>query len=209
MTMEKIEYKGFVIEAGPSGHRLHADALANTDTDEVGKSIFREMAEYHRNGILCDIRSGWKSEREREIIGDMLDGTCSNGVHFDNCHEWHMHPGKQPDGDECVEIVKYVIDSFLAKRQLFPIPPKFQLNVMTLLGVHKWGERFWCAAAGIRLANLAPEDVGEKVVYTPPVGLPERGVISSWNDKFVFVRYEKSGFSHPVATDPKDLKFDL
>ena len=49
-------------------------------------------------------------------------------------------------------------------------------------------------------------DVGRAVVYrTAPQYLPEQGVITSFNDKYVFVRYGAKINSE--ATDPSDLDF--
>lgn len=57
----------------------------------------------------------------------------------------------------------------------------------------------------IDLASLTKSDVGRGVVYRPghPWVPPEDGNISSWNDKYVFVRYR--GDLHTKATDPRDL----
>ena len=55
----------------------------------------------------------------------------------------------------------------------------------------------------------AKEGIGRNVIYTPFEGcdssLIENGVITSVNDRFVFVRY---GYSqNGIATSPEDLKF--
>ena len=61
--------------------------------------------------------------------------------------------------------------------------------------------------------ELAPEDVGRWVRYTPPVGNPEDGRIKSWNDKYVFVVYHCDGnwdeFMNytAAATHPLGLEF--
>jgi len=61
--------------------------------------------------------------------------------------------------------------------------------------------------------TLEEAHVGRRVVYTPFKGCSpsslERGVISSKNDMFVFVRYNKKGSSstQSKATRPEDLKY--
>lgn len=57
----------------------------------------------------------------------------------------------------------------------------------------------------IDLASLRPADVGRAVVYRPAVGAAEDGVIVSWNERYVFVRYGVQNSSK--ATDPRDLTF--
>lgn len=58
----------------------------------------------------------------------------------------------------------------------------------------------------IDISQLTPEHVGRRVVYRPWHGGHEVGTISSWNDRFVFVRY--GGSSTAAATDPRDLEFE-
>jgi len=53
--------------------------------------------------------------------------------------------------------------------------------------------------------ELKPQDVGRNVTYTANHGEREHGVISSWNDKYVFVRYGMG--STAAATDPEQLSF--
>lgn len=49
-------------------------------------------------------------------------------------------------------------------------------------------------------------DVGRRVLYCPYVGAaPEPGVITSFNDAYVFVRYDGDAFSK--ATDRADLEW--
>jgi len=55
----------------------------------------------------------------------------------------------------------------------------------------------------IDLKKLKPEDTGREVMYSGQIE-DEEGVITSWNDKFIFVDY---GNGHGIATDPKDLRF--
>ena len=65
----------------------------------------------------------------------------------------------------------------------------------------------------IYVKDLKEEDIGKWVIYTPDFGLPEKGKIKSWNDKFIFVVYkcddqwqrfeEYTG----CATNPEDLNF--
>ena len=57
----------------------------------------------------------------------------------------------------------------------------------------------------IRLSDLTPEHVGRAVVYQDGVRQAEDGVITSWNDSVVFVRYGVQSQSR--ATYPRDLTF--
>ena len=61
----------------------------------------------------------------------------------------------------------------------------------------------------MKLEELKKSDVGRKVVYTPFVdcdpSLKEEGVITSWNDTFIFVRYGDE--VHSKATTPSDIEF--
>jgi hypothetical protein len=58
--------------------------------------------------------------------------------------------------------------------------------------------------------NLAEarERIGERVVYVPSrrygCGRPEEGVITSVNDRYVFVRYDAASYSK--AALPEDLE---
>lgn len=61
----------------------------------------------------------------------------------------------------------------------------------------------------ISLEDLRPKHVGKKVVYRPafaPNAAPEHGVITSWNDTMIFVRYRPGGGS--AATNPRDLSWE-
>lgn len=50
----------------------------------------------------------------------------------------------------------------------------------------------------IEISKLKPEDKGRAVVYraTLSSSKPEKGVITSWNENYIFVRY-----NNPYATD--------
>lgn len=51
------------------------------------------------------------------------------------------------------------------------------------------------------------DDIGRRVVYRPYVGSPpEAGVITSFNDAFVFVRYGAD--AHSKATNCADLEWE-
>ena len=50
----------------------------------------------------------------------------------------------------------------------------------------------------------AKENIGNQVVYTNFIGSYEYGIITSVNDKFIFVRYGEDVGSQ--ATRPEDLK---
>ena len=57
----------------------------------------------------------------------------------------------------------------------------------------------------MKLVDLKNSDVGRNVIYTAHHGEREEGVISSWNDHYVFVRYGRG--STAAATDPDQLEF--
>jgi len=58
----------------------------------------------------------------------------------------------------------------------------------------------------IDLQLLTEDDVGAKVVYRSFHGKAEDGIISRWNDVYVFVRYD--GVDSPgISTSPDDLTF--
>lgn len=67
----------------------------------------------------------------------------------------------------------------------------------------------------IRLDDLKESDKGREVRYEVRGGQPgeayytrcEFGKISSWNSRFIFVRYQHSGTAQ--ATDLNDLEFTL
>ena len=57
----------------------------------------------------------------------------------------------------------------------------------------------------IDIGKLTLADVGRAVVYSPRGGgRREDGEISSWNERYVFVRY-RGGFT--ASTSPEDLDF--
>ncbi len=68
----------------------------------------------------------------------------------------------------------------------------------------------------IELRQLTENDKGREVIYRS-FYKDERGIISSWNDHFVFVRYERYGYrlhgeepryqATAAATCPEDLEF--
>ena len=61
----------------------------------------------------------------------------------------------------------------------------------------------------MQIKQLKEEDIGRKVIYIPFEGcdpsLNEEGVITSWNDVNVFVRYGSDVNSK--ATYPRDIEF--
>ena len=62
----------------------------------------------------------------------------------------------------------------------------------------------------IRISDLTPEHVGRRVVYIPFPGarvMADKGVITSWNSHFIFVRYDGMGET-PAATSPADLEWE-
>ena len=56
------------------------------------------------------------------------------------------------------------------------------------------------------MINPTEEDIGMEVVYHPKFGKREDGVITSLNDKFVFVRYQSQ---HPSADGQATKREDL
>lgn len=56
------------------------------------------------------------------------------------------------------------------------------------------------------MINPTEADIGRGVVYMPGFGVAEDGAITSFNDKFVFVRYQKQ---HPSANGQATSREDL
>ncbi|MDR1176919.1 MAG: hypothetical protein LBK83_15775 [Treponema sp.] len=58
----------------------------------------------------------------------------------------------------------------------------------------------------IDISKLIEKDKGREVVFDDG---PKRefGIISSWNERFVFVKY--NGSQHGKATRPEDLRFSI
>lgn len=50
-----------------------------------------------------------------------------------------------------------------------------------------------------------PDDIGRMEVYTPPYANREQGIITSFNDHYVFVRYGNS--LQGIATRRQDLEW--
>ena len=59
----------------------------------------------------------------------------------------------------------------------------------------------------MNIAELQINDKDRLVIYKQGTDEQEEGVITSWNDRFVFVRY--GGDNHSKATYPQDLTFSL
>lgn len=57
----------------------------------------------------------------------------------------------------------------------------------------------------IIISGLGPADKGREVIYTDMSGKRESGRISSWNDKYVFVRFTAGDTA--AACRPDDLHF--
>ena len=55
------------------------------------------------------------------------------------------------------------------------------------------------------MINPTASDVGRRVVYTMPHGEVKSGIVSSWNDEWVFVRYTTGDTA--AATHRKDLNW--
>lgn len=65
----------------------------------------------------------------------------------------------------------------------------------------------------IVINKLTFEDIGRNVIYKPELE-NERGKIKSWNQRYIFVVYERPGRDmaifenyQGIATDPEDLDF--
>ena len=58
----------------------------------------------------------------------------------------------------------------------------------------------------IDIKTLTKEDIGRKVVYEKQYMLDE-GIISSYNDKYIFVKYGTCATAQ--ATSPEDLTFSF
>lgn len=54
--------------------------------------------------------------------------------------------------------------------------------------------------------TLTPADVGRSVTYHGEYGPPEHGKLSSWNQRFIFVKF-KGPDGEPCR--PKDVSFDF
>lgn len=62
-------------------------------------------------------------------------------------------------------------------------------------------------ASMIDITKLREADKGRFVIYTAHHGEREEGVLSSWNDKNIFVRYGRG--STAAATDPEQLTWSV
>ena len=60
----------------------------------------------------------------------------------------------------------------------------------------------------VKIEDLKEEDTGRAVTWQERKGIERRefGVITSWNERFVFVRYGSD--LHSKATNPEELEFD-
>jgi hypothetical protein len=59
----------------------------------------------------------------------------------------------------------------------------------------------------IEIAKLTEEDKGREVVFDSRGMKREFGIISSWNKRFIFVKY--NGSQQSQATMPEDLRFSI
>lgn len=55
--------------------------------------------------------------------------------------------------------------------------------------------------------KLEDAQINRYVIYTDGIGGKERGIITSKNDKYIFVNYGHS--CNGIATYPKDLEYEL
>lgn len=58
----------------------------------------------------------------------------------------------------------------------------------------------------IDLKTLTPDDVGRSVTYHREYCQPEHGTLTSWNKKFVFVKFKGP---NGEACEPEDVSFDF
>jgi len=59
---------------------------------------------------------------------------------------------------------------------------------------------------GIDISSLTETDKGRGVIFHTHHGSTERGVLSSWNDHYVFARFTQG--STAAACDPQQLEFE-
>ena len=59
----------------------------------------------------------------------------------------------------------------------------------------------------IDIKELTESDLGRGAVYAGGVGKKEQGVITSWNDVYIFVNYGSYCMGRGIATRPEDLEF--
>lgn len=57
----------------------------------------------------------------------------------------------------------------------------------------------------IDIKKVTDEHIGRGVVYKPRHGAVEQGVITSYNDSFIFVNYGAACMGRGLATSPGDL----
>jgi hypothetical protein len=68
----------------------------------------------------------------------------------------------------------------------------------------------YCNSRGgnmIEISRLTEKDKGREVVYHVQGTINEFGIISSWNERFIFVKYNGNQQSH--ATKPENLRFSI
>ena len=58
---------------------------------------------------------------------------------------------------------------------------------------------------GIKLSDLKETDKGRGVIFHTNHGSLEYGIVSSWNDRYIFVRFTTG--STAAACDPEQLEF--
>jgi hypothetical protein len=59
----------------------------------------------------------------------------------------------------------------------------------------------------IEIAKLTEKDKGREVVFDSQERKREFGIISSWNERFIFVKY--AGSQYGKATRPENLRFSI
>ena len=57
----------------------------------------------------------------------------------------------------------------------------------------------------IDIKEVTDADIGLGVIYNPRHGAREDGVITSYNDNFIFVNYGARCMGRGIATSPNDL----
>lgn len=57
----------------------------------------------------------------------------------------------------------------------------------------------------IEIGKLTEKDIGRNVLYHREYCTPERGILTSWNKHFVFVRFKGP---NGESCEPEDVSFD-
>ena len=59
----------------------------------------------------------------------------------------------------------------------------------------------------IHIELLRESDKGKSVTYSPfEFSIPDKGVITNWDEKFIYIKFENTVKSFPV--NPEDLEYE-